>query len=166
MIAKTKEKLYKFSNENKKYILIPREEAMSGKPYTPTAIDEHIGHRMQLRRVMLGMSQKDLAKICGVTFQQIQKYEAADNRISASRLFELSAALQTPVSFFFSGLPGHIERTPRNGRLPKVMVNDQSVDDPLAKNESLQLINLYWKLSSDAQRATIMKMLKALNGQE
>ena len=90
---------------------------MSGKPYVPNAIDEHIGQRMQLRRVMMGLSQKDLAKICGVTFQQIQKYESAGNRIAASRLFELSAALETPVSFFFSGLPGHIEREPRNGRV-------------------------------------------------
>lgn len=139
---------------------------MSGKPYNPSTIDEHIGKRMQLRRIMLGMSQKDLARICGVTFQQIQKYECAGNRISASRLFELSAALQTPVSFFFSGLPGHIERTPRNGRLPRVTVNDQQPDDPLSKNESLQLIHLYWKLANDSQREAVMKMLKALNGQE
>ena len=47
---------------------------MSKKSFVPTPIDEHIGQRMQLRRVMMGMSQKDLAKICGVTFQQIQKY--------------------------------------------------------------------------------------------
>ena len=139
---------------------------MSGKPYIPSAIDEHIGRRMQLRRVMMGLSQKDLAKICGVTFQQIQKYESADNRIAASRLFELSAALETPVSFFFAGLPGHIEREPRNGRLPKTRVSDSDTFDPLAKNESLQLINLYWKLPTDAQRDIIMKMLKTLNGQE
>jgi transcriptional regulator with XRE-family HTH domain len=139
---------------------------MSGKPFTPSSIDEHIGQRMQLRRVMLGMSQKDLAKICGVTFQQIQKYESAGNRISASRLFELSAALQTPVAFFFSGLPGHIDHEPRNGRLPKMHVNDQNANDPLSKNESLELIKLYWKLSSDSQREAVMKMLKALNGQE
>lgn len=140
---------------------------MSGKPFTPSAIDEHIGQRMQLRRVMMGLSQKDLAKICGVTFQQIQKYECAGNRISASRLFELSAALETPVSFFFAGLPGHIEREPRNGRLFKSSrVRDQEENDPLAKNESLQLINLYWKLPTDSQRETVMKMLKALNGQE
>ena len=138
---------------------------MSGKPFTPNAIDEHIGQRMQLRRVMMGLSQKDLAKICGVTFQQIQKYESAGNRIAASRLFELSAALETPVSFFFSGLPGHIEREPRNGRLPKHSVSDQNAFDPLAKNESLQLINLYWKLPSDAQREIVMQMLKTLNGQ-
>ena len=135
---------------------------MSGKTYTAAAIDEHIGQRMQLRRVMMGMSQKDLAKICGVTFQQIQKYECAGNRIPASRLFELSTALETPVSFFFSGLPGHIETEPRNGKLQRVC--DQAADDPLAKNESLQLINLYWKLPTDAQREIIMQMLKTLNG--
>lgn len=139
---------------------------MSGKPHAPNAIDEHIGQRMQLRRVMMGLSQKDLAKLCGVTFQQIQKYECAGNRISASRLFELSAALETPVSFFFAGLPGHMEREPRNGRLPKTGVRDQDTTDPLAKNESLQIINLYWKLPSDAQRETVMKLLRALNGQE
>ena len=139
---------------------------MSGKPFTPNSIDEHIGHRMQLRRVMMGMSQKDLAKICGVTFQQIQKYECAGNRISASRLFELSAALETPVSFFFAGLPGHIEREPRNGHLPKTHLRDGQSADPLSKNESLQLINLYWKLPNDNQREMIMKMLRALNGQE
>lgn len=139
---------------------------MSGKPFIPTAIDEHIGQRMQLRRVMMGLSQKDLAKICGVTFQQIQKYECAGNRISASRLFELSAALETPVSFFFAGLPGYIEREPRNGHLPKSRVADGGSDDPLAKNESLQLVHLYWKLPNDSQRETIMKLLRALSGQK
>ncbi len=140
---------------------------MSGKPFTPSSIDEHIGQRVQLRRVMMGLSQKDLAKRCGVTFQQIQKYECAGNRIAASRLYELSTALETPVSFFFAGLPGFIEREPRNGRLFKTQrVRDQAENDPLAKNESLQLVNLYWKLPTDSQRETVMKMLKALNGQE
>ena len=140
---------------------------MSGKPFTPSSIDEHIGQRVQLRRVMMGLSQKDLAKRCGVTFQQIQKYECAGNRIAASRLYELSTALETPVSFFFAGLPGFIEREPRNGRLFKTQrVRDQAENDPLAKNESLQLVNLYWKLPTDSQRETLMKMLKALNGQE
>ncbi len=141
------------------------DKKMSKHSFIPSSIDEHIGQRMQLRRVMMGMSQKDLAKICGVTFQQIQKYESAGNRISASRLFELSTALETPVSFFFSGLPGYIEREPRNGHISKMHVSDQSASDPLSKNESLQLINLYWKLPTDEQRETVMKLLKALNGQ-
>ncbi len=55
---------------------------MSGKCFAPTAVDAHIGQRMQLRRTMMGLSQKDLAKICGVSFQQIQKYECAGNRIA------------------------------------------------------------------------------------
>lgn len=137
---------------------------MSGKAFTPTAVDEHIGQRVQLRRLMMGLSQKDLAKICGVTFQQIQKYESAGNRISASRLFELSTALETPVSFFFSGLPGYMPEQNRSGKLSKA--SEQKSDDPLSKNESLQLINLYWKLPNDDQRKMVMKMLKSLNGMQ
>ncbi len=138
---------------------------MSGKPFTPTAVDEHIGQRVQLRRVMMGLSQKDLAKICGVTFQQIQKYESAGNRISASRLFELSTALETPITFFFQGLPGYMPEPNRSGRI-HARVSEQKPNDPLAKNESLQLINLYWKLPNDDQRQMIMKMLKTLAGAE
>ena len=137
---------------------------MAGKKVTITAVDEHIGQRLQLRRVMLGLSQKDLADVCGISFQQIQKYEAAGNRISASRLFELSRVLETPVSFFFSGLPGNTPEETRSGR--RMRVSDQSADDPLSKNESLQLIQLYWKLPKDDQREMILKMLKSLNGLE
>jgi len=136
---------------------------MSGKAFAPTAVDEHIGQRLQLRRTMMGLSQKDLAKKCGVTFQQIQKYETAGNRISAARLFDLSRSLDTPVSFFFSGLPGNLPDETRMTRsMPPMRVAEQTADDPLAKNESLQLVKLYWKLSSDEQRETIMKLLKSL----
>ncbi|MBN1324707.1 MAG: helix-turn-helix transcriptional regulator [Alphaproteobacteria bacterium] len=135
---------------------------MSGKIFMPTSIDQHIGQRMQLRRNMLGLSQKDLANICGVTFQQIQKYEAAENRISASRLFDVSAALETPISFFFSGLPGNMPEETRANRSTRV--SEQKNDDPLGKNESLLLINLYWKLPNEDQRKIVMKMLKSLNG--
>ena len=135
---------------------------MSGKPFRPTSVDEHIGQRVQLRRTMMGLSQKDLAKICGVTFQQIQKYETAGNRISASRLFELSTALETPVSCVFMGLPGNWPPETRATR--SMRVSEQRPQDPLGKNESLQLINLYWKLPNDDQRKIIMKMLRTLNG--
>ena len=79
-------------------------------------------------------------------------------------MFDLSVALQTPIEFFFHGLPGHIEREQRNGKLPKNYVSDQSADDPLGKNESLRLINLYWKLPSDKQRSVVMNLLQVLNG--
>ena len=135
---------------------------MSGKPFQPTAVDQHIGQRVQLRRIMMGLSQKDLAKICGVTFQQIQKYEAAGNRISASRLFELSRAMETPISFFFQGLPGYMPEPNRSGRVGTTRVSEPKPGDLLAKNESLQLIHLYWRLQTDEQRKAIMNMLHAL----
>ena len=114
---------------------------MSGKPFAPTAVDEHIGQRVQLRRMMMGLSQKDLAKIW----------------------FELSMALDTPVSFFFQGLPGNLPEPTRSGRV--IRVSEPQADDPLAKNESLELIKLYWKLPDD-QRRMVMKMVKSLNGIE
>lgn len=127
-------------------------------------VDHHIAKRLQLRRVMLGMSQTDLANRCGVSFQQIQKYETAGNRIPAARLFDLSQALETSVAFFFSGLPGNFP--PETKAIRSMRVSEQKEDDPLAKNESLQLINLYWNLPSDIQRKAIMDMLKMLNGEK
>lgn len=148
----------------RKCFIILRKKTMSGKSLAPTSVDEHIGQRMQLRRNMMGLSQKDLAKICGVTFQQIQKYETAGNRISASRLFDISAALQTPVSFFFSGLPRNLPEETKSNR--SVRISEQKSEDPLGKNESLLLINLYWKLPNEDQRKIVMKMLKSLNGMD
>ena len=136
---------------------------MVGRKAVISAVDEHIGQRLQLRRVMLGLSQKDLADACGISFQQLQKYEVANNRISASRLFELSTVLETPMSFFFLGLPGNVPEETRSGRR-QMHVSDGGADDPLAKNETLQLIKLYWKLPNDDQRQMILKMLKSLNG--
>ena len=125
-------------------------------------VDCHIAQRLQLRRIMLGMSQSDLAKRCGVSFQQIQKYETAGNRISASRLFDLSQALDTSVAFFFSGLPGNLP--PETKATRSARVSELKENDPLSKVESLQLINLYWNLPDDTQRAMVMQMLKTLNG--
>ena len=125
-------------------------------------VDQHIAQRLQLRRVMLGMSQSDLAKRCGVSFQQIQKYETAGNRIPAARLFDLSQALETSVAFFFSGLPGNVPPETKSNRSTRV--SEQKENDPLSKNESLRLIHLYWNLPTDNQRQMVMKMLKTLNG--
>lgn len=135
---------------------------MSGKIYTPGIVDQHIGKRMQLRRTMLGLSLKDLAKICGVTFQQIQKYESADNRVSASRLFEIGTAMQTPVSFFFSGLPGNMPDETRATR--SIHLHQPENDDPMLRTETLELVRLYWRLGTDAQRAAFINLLKSTVG--
>src|SRR5580704_14977680 len=71
----------------------------------PHPTDKHVGNRVRMRRLMLGMSQEKLADQLGLTFQQVQKYEKGTNRISASRLQEISHVLEVPVPFFFEGAP-------------------------------------------------------------
>lgn len=71
---------------------------------TADPTDLQVGARIRLARRDRGMSQTDLARGCGVTFQQLQKYENASNRVSASRLLQIAAALKLPISYFFEGL--------------------------------------------------------------
>src|SRR5436853_4963170 len=71
----------------------------------PNPIDKHVGSRVRMRRMMLGMSQEKLGDALGLTFQQVQKYEKGTNRIGASRLQQISLILQVPISFFFEGAP-------------------------------------------------------------
>lgn len=68
------------------------------------AIDRHVGGRVRERRIMLGLTQQQLADLIGVTYQQAHKYERAINRISAGRLFEIAHVLSVPISYFFEGL--------------------------------------------------------------
>ncbi len=67
-------------------------------------IDRHVGGRVRERRIMLGLTQQQLADLIGVTYQQAHKYERAINRISAGRLFEIAHVLSVPVAYFFDGL--------------------------------------------------------------
>jgi len=67
-------------------------------------VDAHVGQLLRHRRWLAGLTQQQLGDAVGIKFQQIQKYETGMNRISASRLWELSRALDVPVSFFFEGL--------------------------------------------------------------
>ena len=72
---------------------------------SPSSTDVHVGARVRMRRMMLSMSQEKLGGALGLTFQQVQKYEKGTNRISASKLQEISQILHVPVSFFFEGVP-------------------------------------------------------------
>src|SRR5437764_15177347 len=68
------------------------------------AIDDHVGARIRERRIMLGLTQQQLADLIGVTYQQAHKYERGINRVSAGRLFEIARVLSVPVSYYFDGL--------------------------------------------------------------
>lgn len=71
----------------------------------PNPIDVYVGQRVRGRRMSQDVSQESLGKALGLTFQQVQKYEKGANRISASRLQQISQFLGAPVSYFFEGLP-------------------------------------------------------------
>src|ERR1700733_8281419 len=71
---------------------------------SPNPVDVHVGRRVRMRRMILNLSQTDLGKKSGISFQQIQKYEKGKNRVSASRLQEFAKMLDVPVAFFFEGL--------------------------------------------------------------
>ena len=86
-----------------------RAERGSGQPgekpgQRANSADRHVGARIRERRIMMGLSQQQLAKMIGVTYQQAHKYERGLNRISAGRLFEIAQVLGVPVSWFFEGL--------------------------------------------------------------
>jgi len=71
-----------------------------------TDIDRFVGARIRERRVMLGLSQQQMAELIGVTYQQTHKYERGINRISAGRLFGIARVLKVPVGYFYEGLEG------------------------------------------------------------
>ena len=84
-----------------------------------TDIDRHVGARIRDRRIMLGLSQQQMAEMIGVTYQQAHKYERGINRISAGRLYEIARVLRVPVGFFFEGLAAdeEIDELPTRQRM-------------------------------------------------
>ena len=72
---------------------------------SPNPIDKHVGSRVRMRRVLIGMSQERLGGALGLTFQQVQKYEKGTNRIGASRLQQIAGVLSVPPAFFFEDMP-------------------------------------------------------------
>ena len=90
-------------------------------PRLPSAADKHVGERILYRRRMLNVSQEKLSRKLGLTFQQIQKYENATNRVAAGRLFEISQALKATPAFFFEGLDGRPEGTNIEAQSPRLL---------------------------------------------
>jgi transcriptional regulator with XRE-family HTH domain len=121
-------------------------------------IDIHVGHRVRLRRTLLGWSQEKLAQALGLTFQQVQKYERGANRIGASRLFDLSRVLDVPVSFFFDDMPaGSDSSMPGAAEAPS-----EYETDPMARRETRGLVDAYWEISEPDLRRRVFELTKAL----
>jgi transcriptional regulator with XRE-family HTH domain len=132
----------------------------------PNPIDVHVGNRMRLRRTLLGLSQEKLGEMIGLTFQQVQKYERGANRISCSRLFDLSRALDVPVSFFFDDMSAQVaEQSPvRMVREPPASEPAAAEPDPALRRETLELVRNYYSIEDVDVRRRIYELAKALSG--
>lgn len=129
---------------------------------SPNPVDKHVGSRVRMRRMMIGMSQEKLGENLGITFQQIQKYEKGTNRIGASRLQHISTVLGVSISFFFDGIP-----TAAAGAAG--FAEDASpayVSDFLATSEGIALTRAFLKIPDSKVRRRIVDLVEALAGTE
>jgi len=123
-------------------------------------VDVHVGSRVRLRRMLLGMSQEKLGEHLGLTFQQIQKYEKGINRIGASRLFDLSKVLSVPVQFFYEELPvsggaggsGFAEQP------------EHYAVEFLASREGLELNKAFARITDPRVRRSIVELVRSFAG--
>ncbi len=113
-------------------------------------VDTHVGQRMRQRRWMVGMTQQQLGHRVGIKFQQIQKYETGANRISASRMWDIAAVMEVPVSFFFEGLDG---QAPDTG---------EARGDILTDKEALDLVRAYYAIP-EHQRRRLFDLARVLS---
>lgn len=110
-------------------------------------VDVHVGKKVRYRRWMVGMTQQQLAEAVGIKFQQIQKYETGMNRISASRLWDISEALDVPVHFFFEGFEDGVVETEVSAEPTKPMEGDLMAD-----KEALELVRSYYAIPENQRR--------------
>jgi transcriptional regulator with XRE-family HTH domain len=132
---------------------------MAGKK--PNPVDAHVGSRVRLRRMLLGMSQERLGESMGLTFQQVQKYEKGVNRIGASRLFQISKILDVPVQFFFEEAP-----YVGDGAQPAGMAEPDSeafILEFLNSREGLELNRAFVKIADAKVRKSVVDLVRALS---
>jgi transcriptional regulator with XRE-family HTH domain len=114
-----------------------------------TDVDRYVGGRIRERRVMLGLSQQQMADMIGVTYQQAHKYERGINRISAGRLYEIAQVLRVPVSYFFDGIDGPM--------------NEESMT--MRQRMCLELARNFTQIQSDRHREALSQLARALTTQ-
>jgi transcriptional regulator with XRE-family HTH domain len=126
---------------------------------TPNPVDKHVGSRVRMRRVLIGMSQEKLGEALGITFQQIQKYEKGTNRIGASRMQQISNVMGVPVSYFFEDAPG--AEAGSHAGFGESQGSDYVVDF-LTTSEGLQLNKSFVKITDPKVRKKLVDLVSAL----
>ena len=123
----------------------------------PNPVDRHVGSRVRMRRMLIGMSQEKLGEALGITFQQIQKYEKGTNRISASRLQHAARVLGVPVEHFYEGAP-HPTGTPGFAENPAPNYTPEA----LTSTEGLNLLKAFAGIKDARVRRRIVDLVRAL----
>lgn len=113
----------------------------------PHLVDIHVGKRIRHRRWLAGMTQQQLAESVGIKFQQIQKYETGANRVSASRLWDIAAAMGVNVAFFFEGMD-----TAQSAAATDAPAVKGSPADILGDKEALDLVRSYYAIPENQRR--------------
>jgi len=126
----------------------------------PNPIDRHVGSRVRMRRMMLGMSQEKRGDALDLTFQQVQKYEKGTNRIGASRLQNIAHTLQVPVAFFFEGAPSGTAHSTGMGEAP----SPAYISDFLASSEGLALTKAFMRIKDPKVRRRVVDLVEAIAG--
>ena len=116
-------------------------------------IDKRLGERIRARRLSIGVSQEMLAERMGVTFQQVQKYEKGINRIAASRLFALAAALEMSVSELLDGIASTRGKRDQN----------ESLDAALSAPGAMELLKLYANIAAPGIRRRVLDLVRAMS---
>ncbi len=126
-------------------------------------VDVHVGARVRQRRTLLGMSQTILGKALGVSFQQVQKYENGTNRVSASRLYDLSRVLDVSIEHFFEDMsPAVAASSPAAKKRGTAKKSPRYEPNPMVKRETLELVRAYYKIEDADLRKHLREMAKAL----
>jgi transcriptional regulator with XRE-family HTH domain len=120
-------------------------------------VDAHVGYRVRLRRMLIGMSQERLGDLLGLTFQQVQKYERGINRIGAGRLYEVAEILGVPISFFYEGMDGVQVSAEAGSEKPAAVM------DFLSSNEGIQLSTAYMGIKDVKVRRKILDLVRSIS---
>jgi len=113
-------------------------------------VDVYVGHRLRQQRWLTGLTQQQLGERVGINFQQIQKYETGENRVSASRIWDIGTALKVPIAFFFEGLNGQAAE------------KCEEVSDILSDKEAFELVRAYNAIPK-VQRKRLLELARVLS---
>jgi transcriptional regulator with XRE-family HTH domain len=125
-------------------------------------IDIQAGMRLRQRRLLLGMSQQQLADRAGIAFQQIQKYELATDRMAASRLAQLAQILNVPIEYFFK--PATLAATGggNDGGKPATEIAAET-NELLQRRETLELIRAYYRIKDKPLRKLVCRIARRVS---